>query len=102
VATGASAAAGEGMYRTGTRRLDSNLTARRCRRMPAKRVTHLPADGIHVLSYSFEEVFAEKMRALAARRTGRLGRPAAGDLRPLTSACDTAYSSCITICSTSP
>lgn len=31
----------------------------------------LPADGIHVLSYSFEEVFAEKMRALAERQRPR-------------------------------
>ncbi len=33
--------------------------------------TDLPADGIHVLSYSFEEVFAEKMRALAERQRPR-------------------------------
>jgi predicted nucleotidyltransferase component of viral defense system len=31
----------------------------------------LPADGIDVLSYSFEEVFAEKMRALAERQRPR-------------------------------
>jgi predicted nucleotidyltransferase component of viral defense system len=31
----------------------------------------LPGDGIHVLSYSFEEVFAEKMRALAERQRPR-------------------------------
>lgn len=30
-----------------------------------------PGDGIHVLSYSFEEVFAEKMRALAERQRPR-------------------------------
>ena len=41
---------------------------------PAQRPVHhpytdRPADGIHVLSYSFEEVFAEKMRALAFRST---------------------------------
>jgi predicted nucleotidyltransferase component of viral defense system len=30
-----------------------------------------PTDGIHVLSYSFEEVFAEKMRALAERQRPR-------------------------------
>ena len=30
-----------------------------------------PADGIHVLSYSFEEVFAEKVRALAERQRPR-------------------------------
>ena len=29
--------------------------------------TDLPAEGIHALSYEFEEVFAEKMRALAER-----------------------------------
>ncbi len=33
--------------------------------------TDLPAGGIHVLSYSFEEVFAEKMRALAERQRPR-------------------------------
>ncbi|MEO8133573.1 MAG: nucleotidyl transferase AbiEii/AbiGii toxin family protein [Betaproteobacteria bacterium] len=33
--------------------------------------TDLPIDGIHVLSYSFEEVFAEKMRALAERQRPR-------------------------------
>ncbi len=33
--------------------------------------TDRPADGIHVLSYSFEEVFAEKMRALAERQRPR-------------------------------
>ncbi len=33
--------------------------------------TDVPADGIHVLSYSFEEVFAEKMRALAQRQRPR-------------------------------
>ena len=33
--------------------------------------TDVPADGIHVLSYSFEEVFAEKMRALAERQRPR-------------------------------
>ncbi|MBI5721514.1 MAG: nucleotidyl transferase AbiEii/AbiGii toxin family protein [Burkholderiales bacterium] len=33
--------------------------------------TDSPADGIHVLSYSFEEVFAEKMRALAERQRPR-------------------------------
>jgi predicted nucleotidyltransferase component of viral defense system len=33
--------------------------------------TDLPAEGIHVLSYSFEEVFAEKMRALAERQRPR-------------------------------
>ena len=31
----------------------------------------LPEGGIHVLSYSFEEVFAEKMRALAERQRPR-------------------------------
>lgn len=39
---------------------------------PQKRVVHhpysdCPNDGIHVLSYSFEEVFAEKLRAMAER-----------------------------------
>ena len=43
---------------------------------PAQRPVHhpytdRPADGIHVLSYSFEEVFAEKMRALAERQRPR-------------------------------
>lgn len=33
--------------------------------------TDLPADGIHVLCYSFEEVFAEKLRALAERQRPR-------------------------------
>ena len=33
--------------------------------------TDLPADGIRILSYSFEEVFAEKMRALAERQRPR-------------------------------
>lgn len=33
--------------------------------------TDLPANGIHVLSYSFAEVFAEKMRALAERQRPR-------------------------------
>ena len=33
--------------------------------------TDFPDDGIHVLSYSFEEVFAEKMRALAERQRPR-------------------------------
>lgn len=33
--------------------------------------TDLPAEGIHVLSYAFEEVFAEKMRALAERQRPR-------------------------------
>lgn len=33
--------------------------------------TDLPADGIRVQSYSFEEVFAEKMRALAERQRPR-------------------------------
>ncbi len=33
--------------------------------------TDSPDDGIHVLSYSFEEVFAEKMRALAERQRPR-------------------------------
>jgi predicted nucleotidyltransferase component of viral defense system len=33
--------------------------------------TDLPTEGIHVLSYSFEEVFAEKMRALAERQRPR-------------------------------
>ncbi|MBN9206907.1 nucleotidyl transferase AbiEii/AbiGii toxin family protein [Methylibium petroleiphilum] len=33
--------------------------------------TDLPAEGIRVLSYSFEEVFAEKMRALAERQRPR-------------------------------
>lgn len=33
--------------------------------------TDLPAEGIHVLSYSFEEVFAEKIRALAERQRPR-------------------------------
>jgi predicted nucleotidyltransferase component of viral defense system len=33
--------------------------------------TDVPADGIHVLSYSFEEVFAEKVRALAERQRPR-------------------------------
>ena len=33
--------------------------------------TDVPADGIYVLSYSFEEVFAEKMRALAERQRPR-------------------------------
>lgn len=43
---------------------------------PVQRPVHhpysdMPADGIHVLSYSFEEVFAEKMRALAERQRPR-------------------------------
>jgi hypothetical protein len=43
---------------------------------PQKRVVHhpysdCPDDGIHVLSYCFEEVFAEKMRALAERERPR-------------------------------
>lgn len=43
---------------------------------PVRRPVHhpysdLPDDGIHVLSYSFEEVFAEKMRALAERQRPR-------------------------------
>ena len=43
---------------------------------PQKRLVHhpysdCPDDGIHVLSYSFEEVFAEKMRALAERERPR-------------------------------
>lgn len=43
---------------------------------PARRPVHhpytdRPAEGIHVLSYSFEEVFAEKMRALAERQRPR-------------------------------
>jgi predicted nucleotidyltransferase component of viral defense system len=43
---------------------------------PVQRPVHhpysdLPSDGIHVLSYSFEEVFAEKMRALAERQRPR-------------------------------
>ncbi len=33
--------------------------------------TDLPGEGIHVLSYAFEEVFAEKMRALAERQRPR-------------------------------
>ena len=33
--------------------------------------TDVPSEGIHVLSYSFEEVFAEKMRALAERQRPR-------------------------------
>ncbi|MFN0185614.1 MAG: nucleotidyl transferase AbiEii/AbiGii toxin family protein [Aquabacterium sp.] len=33
--------------------------------------TDLPDDGIHILSYPFEEVFAEKMRALAERQRPR-------------------------------
>ena len=33
--------------------------------------TDRPVEGIHVLSYSFEEVFAEKMRALAERQRPR-------------------------------
>lgn len=33
--------------------------------------TDVPDEGIHVLSYSFEEVFAEKMRALAERQRPR-------------------------------
>lgn len=33
--------------------------------------TDVPDGGIHVLSYSFEEVFAEKMRALAERQRPR-------------------------------
>lgn len=43
---------------------------------PVQRPVHhpysdLPEDGIHVLSYSFEEVFAEKLRALAERQRPR-------------------------------
>lgn len=43
---------------------------------PQKRVVHhpysdCPNDGIHVLSYCFEEVFAEKVRALAERERPR-------------------------------
>lgn len=43
---------------------------------PVQRPVHhpyndLPDDGIHVLSYSFEEVFAEKIRALAERQRPR-------------------------------
>jgi predicted nucleotidyltransferase component of viral defense system len=43
---------------------------------PVQRPVHhpysdLPGAGIHVLSYSFEEVFAEKMRALAERQRPR-------------------------------
>ena len=43
---------------------------------PVQRPVHhpysdLPEGGIHVLSYSFEEVFAEKMRALAERQRPR-------------------------------
>lgn len=43
---------------------------------PVRRPVHhpysdKPEDGIHVLSYSFEEVFAEKMRALAERQRPR-------------------------------
>lgn len=43
---------------------------------PVQRAVHhpytdIPAAGIHVLSYSFEEVFAEKMRALAERQRPR-------------------------------
>jgi len=43
---------------------------------PVKREVHhpysdKPEDGIHVLCYSFEEVFAEKMRALAERERPR-------------------------------
>jgi predicted nucleotidyltransferase component of viral defense system len=43
---------------------------------PQKRVVHhpysdCPDEGIHVLSYCFEEVFAEKMRALAERERPR-------------------------------
>lgn len=43
---------------------------------PVQRPVHhpysdLPEAGIHVLSYSFEEVFAEKMRALAERQRPR-------------------------------
>lgn len=43
---------------------------------PVQRPVHhpysdLPDAGIHVLSYSFEEVFAEKMRALAERQRPR-------------------------------
>jgi predicted nucleotidyltransferase component of viral defense system len=43
---------------------------------PQKRAVHhpysdCPNDGIHVLSYCFEEVFAEKMRALAERERPR-------------------------------
>lgn len=43
---------------------------------PVRRPVHhpysdLPEEGIHVLSYSFEEVFAEKMRALAERQRPR-------------------------------
>ena len=44
--------------------------------LPQKRVVHhpysdCPDEGIHVLSYCFEEVFAEKMRALAERERPR-------------------------------
>lgn len=44
---------------------------------PVQRPVHhpysdLPEAGIHVLSYSFEEVFAEKMRALAERQRPRV------------------------------
>ena len=43
---------------------------------PVQRPVHhpysdLPESGIHVLSYAFEEVFAEKMRALAERQRPR-------------------------------
>jgi len=51
--------------------LDEVLVLAPVRRAVHHPYTDLPADGIQVLSYSFEEVFAEKMRALAERQRPR-------------------------------
>ncbi len=50
---------------------DEVLVLKPVRRPVHHPYTDGPADGIHVLSYSFEEVFAEKMRALAERQRPR-------------------------------
>lgn len=56
-------------------RLDLTNDERVVRPGERKRVHHPysdePADGIHVLAYCFEEVFAEKLRALAERERPR-------------------------------
>jgi predicted nucleotidyltransferase component of viral defense system len=58
-------------------RIKFDLTSKEKLVLPAERrsVHHpysdCPADGIHVLSYRFEEVFAEKIRALAERERPR-------------------------------
>jgi predicted nucleotidyltransferase component of viral defense system len=56
-------------------RLDLTNDERVVRAGVRKRVHHPytdePADGIHVLAYCFEEVFAEKLRALAERERPR-------------------------------